>query len=285
MKILVTGADGFTGRQFLPSARAAGHEVVSLAANLTDGAAVAREVASLDFDAVVHLAAISFVAHADERALYDVNLFGSLNLLDALKAAGRPLRKVLFASSANVYGNSDRSPIPESQVPAPVNHYAMSKLAMECMVAARADGLPLVLTRPFNYTGRHQAPEFLIPKLVDHFRRRAPSVALGNLDVEREYNDVRLVCEAYLRLLEAPTATGTYNVCTGVTYSLGAVIDKLQALTGHKIDVRVDKAFVRPNEVHRLCGDPARLTHAIGALHSYRLEDTLSWMLAESAAC
>jgi len=280
LRILLTGAQGFTGAQFIRSASAAGHETVALRADLTDPAAVAREVAGLDFDSVVHLAAISFVAHADDRGFYDVNLFGSLNLLDALTATGRPLRKVLLASSANVYGNSGRSPLPESETPAPVNHYAMSKLAMECMAAARADGLPLVMTRPFNYTGRGQAPQFVIPKLVDHFRRRAPGVALGNLDVEREYNDVRFVCEAYLRLLGEPNARGTYNVCTGVTYNFGAVIGMLRALTGHTIDVTVDKAFVRTNEVHRLCGDPARLNRAVGPLPACRLEDTLSWMLS-----
>jgi len=283
LKILVTGSDGFTGLQFIPSAQAAGHDAVALQSDLRDTAAVAKEVAGLDFDAVVHLAAIAFVAHTDARALYDVNLFGALNLLDALKSAARPLRKVLFSSSANVYGNCEQSPIPESQPPAPVNHYAMSKLAMEFMAKAHAGALPLVVTRPFNYTGRHQAAEFVIPKLVDHFRQRAPTVALGNLNVEREYNDVRLICETYLRLLEAPQAEGIYNVCTGVTYSLGTVIGMLEKLTGHRIDVRVDQAFVRANEVHRLCGDPSRLLQAIGPGPAYQLEDTLSWMLQSPA--
>lgn len=279
MKILLTGANGFTGAQFIQSAAAAGHETVPLRANLTDSAAVAREVDSLDFDSVVHLAAISFVAHADDREFYDVNLFGSLNLLQALTAVGRPLRKVLLASSANVYGNSERSPIPESEIPAPVNHYAMSKLAMECMATARANRLPLVMTRPFNYTGPGQAPQFVIPKLVDHFRRRAPFVSLGNLGVEREYNDVRFVCEAYLRLLQEPAAKGIYNVCTGVTYNFSDVIGMLESLTGHRIEVRTDKALIRESEVHRLCGDPSRLREVTGKLPAYTLKETLSWML------
>jgi len=282
LKILLTGARGFTGCQFIRSAAAAGHEIIELKTDLTDAAAVAREVASLEFESVVHLAAISFVGHSDDRAFYDVNLFGSLNLLDALKASPRPLGKVLVASSANVYGNCERSPISEDQMPAPVNHYAASKLAMEFMATARAEGMPLVLTRPFNYTGPGQAPQFVIPKLVDHFRRRAPSVSMGNLDVEREYNDVRFVCEAYLRLLQAPAAQGTYNVCTGVTYSFGAVLGMLHALTGHSIDVQIDETLVRTNEVHRLCGDPARLRAAVGPLPAYQLEDTLSWMLSAS---
>ncbi len=283
MKILLTGAHGFTGDHFTRSARAAGHDVLPLSTDLTDPSAVMQEVAALDFDAVVHLAAISFVGHSDSRAFYDVNLFGSLNLLDAVKAAGRPLRKVLLASSANVYGNCQQSPIAESQTPAPVNHYAMSKLAMELMAVARADGLPLVVTRPFNYTGPGQAGQFIIPKLVDHFRSRAPAVTLGNLDVEREYNDVRIVCEAYLRLLQQPAAMGIYNVCTGVTYNLPRVIGILEALTGHRIEVRTDVTLMRKNEVHRLCGEPSRLRATIGELPAYSLEETLSCMLSDAA--
>lgn len=283
MKILLSGAHGFTGVQFTRSALAAGHEVLPLKTDLTNASALSEEVAALDFDAVVHLAAISFVGHSDSRAFYDVNLFGSLNLLDAVKAAGRPLRKVLLASSANVYGNCEQSPIAESQTPAPVNHYAMSKLAMELMANARADGLPLVVTRPFNYTGPGQAPQFVIPKLVDHFRRRAPAVTLGNLDVEREYNDVRFVCEAYLRLLQEPAATGTYNVCTGVTHNFAGVIGILESLTGHRLEVRTDVALMRANEVHRLCGDPSRLRETIGEPPAYALKQTLSWMLSDAA--
>lgn len=283
MKILLTGAGGFTGVHFTRSALAAGHEVLPLNADLTRASELNDEVADRDFDAVVHLAAISFVGHSDSRAFYDVNLFGSLNLLDALKAAGRPLRKVLLASSANVYGNCEQSPIAETQTPAPVNHYAMSKLAMELLAKARGEGLPLVLTRPFNYTGPGQALQFVIPKLVDHFRRRAEAVTLGNLDVEREYNDVRFVCEAYLRLLQAPDATGTYNVCTGVTYSIAGVIGILETLTGHRVEVRTDAALMRANEVHRLCGDPSRLRETIGESQAYSLKETLSCMLSEAA--
>jgi len=280
LKILLTGADGFTGRHFAQRAQAAGHEVVAVRSDLTQAEAVAREVASTPADAAVHLAAIAFVGHANERAFYDVNLFGTLNLLRALKLTGRRWRKVLLASSANVYGNSMESPITEAHVPAPVNHYAMSKLAMEHMARAGYRELPLVITRPFNYTGPGQASEFVIPKLVDHFRDRLGTIAMGNLHVEREYNDVRFVCEAYLRLLADENTSGTYNVCTGRPYSIDDALALLQKLTGHRVEVTVDPAFVRTNEVHTLCGDPARLQQAIGAVPAYSLEDTLQWMLA-----
>jgi GDP-6-deoxy-D-talose 4-dehydrogenase len=282
LRILLTGATGFTGRHFAQACAAVGHETAVLQANLLDAAAVAREVAALQPDLAVHLAAISFVGHADERAFYDVNLFGTLHLVEALRSCGS-LQKVLVASSANVYGNSEHSPIAETEPPAPVNHYATSKAAMEFMVRARAGDLPLVITRPFNYTGTGQAPQFVIPKLVDHFHRRAPIVQLGNIDVEREYNDVRMLCAAYLRLLEPAVSAGTYNVCTGQTYTLHAVLDLLRELTGHDLGVEVDPRLVRANEIHRLCGDPARLRQAVGPLPAYTLSDTLSWMLSASA--
>jgi nucleoside-diphosphate-sugar epimerase len=116
---------------------------------------------------------------------------------------------------------------------------------------------------------------------VDHFRRRAPKVTLGNLHVEREYNDVRFVCDAYLRLLGAGPREAVYNICTGVAYDFNTVLATLRELTGHDIEVEVDPKLVRPNEVHRLCGDPSRLRSVAAPQAEYRLEDTLRWMLGQ----
>lgn len=280
MKILLTGAAGFTGHFFKAQAEAEGHQVVPLLADLTDKSAVAKAVLAAQPDAVVHLAAISFVGHADDTAFYDVNVIGTLNLLAALSELTLKPHRVLLASSANVYGNCETSPISEFQLPAPVNHYAMSKLAMEYMSLTYADRLPLVITRPFNYTGPGQAPQFLIPKLVHHFKTKAPKVELGNLHVEREFNDVRMVCDSYLRLLKNGEPGQIYNVCTGKPYTLQHVIDSLVCITGHHLQVEVNPAFVRANEVHRLCGNPAKLEACIGPLKSPTLENTLARMLA-----
>jgi len=283
LKILLTGAQGFTGRHFARAAAAAGHEVAPLNANLLDVRALEMEVSNLQPEAVVHLAGISFVGHAYDRAFYDVNLFGTLNLLDALCRQDQSLNCVLLASSANIYGNCDASPIAESQPPSPVNHYAMSKLAMEYMARTRLPQLPIVVTRPFNYTGPGQGDSFLIPKLVNHFAQRATTIDLGNLDVEREFNDVRTLCDAYLRLLQRGVPGETYNVCSGIPYTLLHILDALKRLTGHRMDTRVNPAFVRPNEVHRLCGNPQKLVSTIGELALRDLDDTLSWMLADAS--
>lgn len=279
MKILLTGAAGFTGLFFNSVAKAAGHHVVALQSDLTDKAALAAEVFQSAPDAVVHLAAISFVGHADEASFYNVNVLGTLNLLAALAYLPVPPTKVLLSSSANVYGNCNESPITETQAPAPVNHYATSKLAMEHMALTYANRLPLIITRPFNYTGPGQSQQFLIPKLVTHFARRSNRIELGNLHVEREFNDLRLVCAAYMGLLNHGQPGQVYNVCSGQPYTLQNVLAKLQAITGHTMAVDVNPDFVRANEVHRLFGSPAKLQATVGPLGHWVLEDTLRWML------
>jgi nucleoside-diphosphate-sugar epimerase len=283
LKILLTGADGFTGVHFASAAGAAGHTVAASSTDLRDKAALLAQVSGVRPDAVVHLAGIAHVEHENPREIYDVNLFGTLNLLDAIEAAGLTPR-VLLASSANVYGNSLHSPLAETEMPAPVNHYAMSKLSMEFMARPYATRLPLFFTRPFNYVGPGQSESFIVPKLVAHFARKAAFVNLGNLDVEREFNDVRFVSAAYLGLLANAEPGATYNICTGTTYRLTDLLALLEDITGHRLDVRVDPAFVRANEIQRLCGDPSKLRLAVGDLPALSLRATLEWMIKAAAA-
>ena len=289
--VLVTGLHGFTGRYMAEVLRARGLRVVGLvqsqargddelACDLTDVRALRAAVAQVQPKYVVHLAALAFVGHADARAFYDVNLFGTLNLLEALAALDTPPRKVLIASSANVYGTPGVEVIDEGVCPAPVNHYACSKLAMEHMVRTWFDKLPIVITRPFNYTGVGQDEKFLIPKIVGHFRRREPVIALGNLDVARDFSDVRDVVAAYVRLLQADGSGGqTVNICSGQAHSLQDILSMAETMSGHRIDVRVNPAFVRTNEVPRLLGHPQKLQQLIGFLPEIPLEQTLRWML------
>ncbi|EGI77336.1 nad-dependent epimerase/dehydratase [Hylemonella gracilis ATCC 19624] len=235
---------------------------------------------------MVHLAAISFIIHQDEQTFYAVNTIGTMNLLAALAKLPSPPCQVLLASSANVYGNAEASPLVEDQFPAPVNHYAMSKLAMEYMARTYADKLPIVIARPFNYTGPGQDKSFVIPKIVGHFANKSPFIELGNLHVEREYNDVRMVCDAYLQLLQHGEVGQTYNVCSGQTYTLQHVIETLSRLSAHKLEVKVNPAFVRANEVHRLCGNPAKLRKLLAdrgvTQQQVSLSDTLTWMLSSN---
>jgi nucleoside-diphosphate-sugar epimerase len=155
----------------------------------------------------------------------------------------------------------------------------MSKLAMEYMALTYSDRLPIVIARAFNYIGPGQGAEFLVPKLIRHFVQKEEEIELGNLEFEREFNDVRMVCDAYLRLLSKGKSGEAYNVCTGKVYTLPHLIFSLEKITGHRINVCENPSFIRPNEVHRLYGDASKLKGAIGELKEYALTDTLKWML------
>ncbi len=288
-RVLLTGAHGFTGVHLRAELEAAGYVVVGAVVGMPAGPhEVALDITSLDNcrnvmeavrpDYLVHLAAVSFVQHADAEAFYRVNVIGTLNLLQALEDAGVSPRRVLIASSANVYGNAAAGVIAESQSPQPVNHYAASKLAMEHMVRTWGDRLPIVITRPFNYTGIGQEQHFLVPKIVSHFMQRAPVIELGNLDVERDFSDVRTVARVYRGLLECDCAGQTVNVCSGQPYSLRAILAMMEELAGYEIEVKINPAFVRQSEVKTLVGSLAKLRSLLGEIEAILLPETLRWM-------
>lgn len=291
-RALLTGCHGFTGRYVTAELEAAGYEVIGLAhdgdppregvlrANLLDRDAVRRIVAEARADAVVHLAAISFVAHGDADEIYRTNVVGTRNLLEALASAEMRPRSVVLASSANIYGNAGVEPITETPPPAPANDYAVSKLAMEYMARLWMDRLPITLVRPFNYTGVGQGENFLIPKIVAHFRRGEQVIELGNTDVARDFSDVRDVARAYAAIVVKAPAGETINICSGVAHSLGDVLDMMAKVAGYAIEVRVNPAFVRGNEVKRLVGSNARLQTLVGFVPATPLDETLRWMYA-----
>lgn len=295
-RVLITGAEGFTGRYMAAELHQAGYEVVGLVhkpltstvpglktayvCDLGNAAGLVEVMEAVQPDIVVHLAAIAFVAHGDVEAIYRTNLVGSRNLLEALTRCSKSPQAVLLASSANVYGNGTAGELDETTPPAPANDYAVSKLAMEYMARLYADRLPIIIARPFNYTGLGQSESFLLPKIVSHIKRRAPVIELGNLDVARDFSDVRMVVQYYRKLLETPEAIGgTYNVCSGRAYTLQEVLDTVRAVSGHDFKVRVNPAFVRENEVKVLLGSRGRLEAVVGAIPAIPLQDTLRWML------
>ena len=285
-RVLVTGCSGFTGRYVAAALADEGYEVIDAETagarfDLTQPSSIAVVLQQAQPDYVIHLAALSFVGHNDATAFYAVNTVGTTNLLDAILNTGSTVHRVVIASSANIYGNAQVEPITEATLPAPVNHYAASKLAMETLVRAYADRLQIVMTRPFNYTGVGQTVNFLVPKMVSHFVQRRPYIELGNLDVVRDFSDVRTVAQAYVRLLTAEVPEGVTNLCSGVGRSLRWILEQLTELSGHRLEVRVNPEFVRASEVHRLIGSSRRMEAALGPLPFRDFRDTLAWMLSE----
>jgi len=292
-RALITGIKGFTGQYVTAELEQHGWAVWGIGSHdesedaryrrvdLADTAGLRAVIAEVQPDAVVHLAAIAFVGHGDADAFYMVNLIGTRNLLSALASSNKKPECVLLASSANVYGNATEGVLSETSPPNPANDYAVSKLAMEYMARLWMDKLPIVIARPFNYTGVGQTEVFLLPKIVGHFRRGAEVIELGNLDVWRDFSDVRAVAKAYRHLLEACPAGETVNVCSGKVHSLREVISMAERICGSSIQVQVNPAFERASEVKTLCGDANKLKSIVGEWATPPLEDTLRWMLEQ----
>ncbi|MBR7958148.1 GDP-mannose 4,6-dehydratase [Burkholderia cenocepacia] len=297
-RAFVTGLTGFTGRYMAERLQAAGYDVwgtvapgaprpadpafahcTLLPVDLLDAEAMRAAAADARPDAVVHLAARAHVAQDEPSQTYAVNIVGTRNLLAALAGLDRRPSAVLLASSANVYGNSTAGVLDETVAPAPANDYAVSKLAMEYAAKLWADRLPIVIARPFNYTGVGQSDAYLLPKLVAHYASNAPRISLGNLDVSRDFSDVRDVTAAYLKLIEAAPAGETFNVCSERAYSLKEVLAMLSRIAGYVIDVTIDPRFVRHNEVKSLSGSRDKLRRAVGELPVTPLDETLRWMV------
>lgn len=296
-RVLITGVQGFTGRYLAAELHNAGYEVFGLAnlkslaaelpyiksnyiCDLCDAQGLAQVMTAIRPHMVVHLAAIAFVAHGDVDAIYRTNLLGSRNLLEALLPIADDLQSVLIASSANIYGNATGGVLDELTKPDPANDYAVSKLAMEYIAKLYEKRLPLVIVRPFNYTGIGQSDQFLLPKIVNHVRRAASVIELGNLDVARDFSDVRIVTQYYRRLLESSVTPGEiFNVCSGQATTLKEVIDMVRALVSYDFEVRVNPAFVRANEIKILSGSCAKLESTVGKLSPIPLIDTLRWMI------
>jgi GDP-6-deoxy-D-talose 4-dehydrogenase len=292
-RTLVTGANGFTGAWLVSNLLASGHAVTETVAeqgvtetpsrrrlDITSPEECRRVIDEVRPHYIVHLAAISFVAHNDPLDFYRVNVLGTLNLLQACADVGHTPDKVLIASSANVYGNVTSDAIDESFPLAPVNHYAASKVSMEALARTWFDRLPIVITRPFNYTGRGQSASFLVPKIVEHFARREPEVSLGNIDVARDFSDVRYVVRAYEALLTSAAVGETVNICTGTPYTLREILAMASEISGHQLEIRIDPAFVRQTDVKVLVGSPAKLRGLVPGLEAVGFRETLGWMLA-----
>jgi nucleoside-diphosphate-sugar epimerase len=288
-RLLITGIESFTGQYIRHAFEAQGYEVHGTVlgqssgeriytCDITQSDQIDAIIAQVRPDTVIHLAAITFVPDGNSVEIYTVNLFATLHLLEALVRHDLPLQKVILPSTSNVYGNIPLEAIPETTCPQPLSHYALSKYGMEQMARNYFDRLPIILTRPFNYTGAGQTERFVIPKIVNHFREKRSTMELGNIDVYRDFSDVRDVAEGYLVLAESSLSSDIVNIASGNVFSLREIIAMAESAAQHQLEVFINPAFVRANEIERLGGDNTRLK-SLGWSPRYSMEETIGWMI------
>ncbi|GAA1187742.1 UDP-glucose 4-epimerase GalE [Nesterenkonia xinjiangensis] len=282
MKVLVTGGAGYIGSVVAQQLLRAGHEVIVLddlskghADSVLPGAIWhpggledAAEVLDPSVDAVIHLAAKSLVGESVEHPerYWHGNVVASLGLIDAMRAAG--VRRMVFSSTAAVYGSPLTETIAEDHPAAPINPYGASKLAIDHMLSAeaKAHGLAAVSLRYFNVGGasdglseRHDPETHLIPNLLKAAAGHGDTAKLFGTDYPtpdgtavRDYIHILDLAAAHLQAMEwvAPGTHEIFNLGTGVGSSVREVIDAVERVTGRSVPVE---------EHPRRAGDPATL--------------------------
>lgn len=293
-RLLVTGLSGFVGQhlQTWLSQHDSGWELITAnqKPELCDPDTLSAWCAHRP-DAVIHLAGQTFVPEAfrDPANTIQINLLGTLNLLQALKVAGFS-GSFLYVSSGDVYGQVDEAklPIREDLPAAPRNPYAVSKLSAEhlCLQWGYSEGWRVMVARPFNHIGAGQKDSFVIASVAQQIIRihkgmQAPQLSVGDIDVTRDFLDVRDVVSAYFDILARGKSGETYNVCSGQERQIRDLIQDMAALVGIELELIQDPARMRRAEQRRVCGSYAKLHDATGWEPKITIKQTLSTILSD----
>ncbi|MFJ5733641.1 GDP-mannose 4,6-dehydratase [Streptomyces paradoxus] len=295
MRTVVTGGSGFIGSRLCTFLRSRGDTVTAIDlpnCDVRDTAQLTRMLEKAEPDHIYHLAAQSSVRRSWQipTATWRSNAAGTVSVLDAARDAC-PHTSILVMSSAGVFdGARVDSPIDESRTPAPHSPYAASKLAAE--TAARhylaAHGLRAVIVRPFNVIGRAQGPDFLVPslsrRLIAAARSGADHITVGNVDVQRDFLDVRDAVRGLRLLMQQGQPGEIYNLCSGVGVPIRTLVETMISLTGHSLEYRQDPALLRSADAPLLVGNPAKTRSLTGWRAGIPLATSLADVLSEAAA-
>jgi len=291
-RVLLVGGTGFVGAN-LGKYLQSDYQVLSRGrdVDVRDAEKLKQVVASFQPDAVVHLAAMSTVPESVKKPYetYEVNFTGTLNLLTALQENGFRGR-VLYVSSAQVYGAVEPNALPVLEdVPLkPISPYGVSKVAAEalCFQWSRSADFEIVVARPFNHIGPGQSERFAISdfaKQVIEIKKglRDPVLSVGDLDVTRDFTDVRDVIRAYALLLTNGENGDIFNVCSGVEHSIRKLLLLLLELAGVKARIEQVTERFRPVEQRRLFGSFRKLCKKTGWHPEIPVEQSLTDILKD----
>jgi GDP-4-dehydro-6-deoxy-D-mannose reductase len=305
VKCLITGAAGFAGSHLADYLLSQGEDVVGMIApqndlanlnhilsriviervDVQDAQCVFRFLSNTRPQRIYHLAALSSPVESlrDPLLTYNVNFCGTLNLLCAWHQVEMDCR-FLYVSSGEVYGADPPGPMPlrEDCPLRPANPYAASKAAAELLAFQfyMSYGFPIVRVRPFNHTGPRQTAAFVCSGLARQMVEieaglRPPTITVGNLNVQRDFSDVRDIVRGCHLLLEKGEPGDVYQLCSGRPVSIESIVEILCSFTAKPIRVAVDESKVRTQEAAALWGDPTKAKRAVGWLPQYALETTL----------
>jgi GDP-4-dehydro-6-deoxy-D-mannose reductase len=307
-RAIITGLKGFVGPYLAAELRSSGIEPVGISlaeampphpisteefrihdVDIRNREAVQKIIAAEHPEFIFHLAAISHVptSRANPALTYDVNVGGTLNVLEAVRLSERRPR-VLIVSTGNLYGDHDsgESGFSETSPLHPKSPYAASKLIGEQLARSYVEeyGVDVVIARPFNHTGPGQAPSFVSSEfsraVAECMVQGKPlHIKTGALEPRRDFSDVRDVVRAYVLLAEKGRSGEIYNVSSGRLTAIGDVIQLLSRVAKQDVTTERDPSRIRAREIMRLGGDSSKLRSELGWSPQIPFETTMRDLL------
>jgi GDP-4-dehydro-6-deoxy-D-mannose reductase len=305
-KIVITGIAGFAGSYLAEMLLSKRYRVFGLLApgektehikkiksdltlerfDIRNGEKVSRFIRRVKPQYIYHLAAFSSVgkSYRMQRFVYEINFFGTLNLFEAANYLSGRIKKILFVSSADVYGvfSPKTKTLTENQSLSPISPYGISKAAGEHLAShyyLRQD-LPIVIARAFNHTGPRQSHVFVVPSFCRQIaeierRRKRPVVRVGDLSSKRDLSDVRDIVRGYYLAVQKGQPGRVYQFCSGRAVSIKSVLSNLLSMSEYKISVKTDKTRLRKSDIPCLRGSSNRAAKELGWHCRYKLNETL----------
>lgn len=293
MKALITGSQGFVGHYLRQELEDNGYSVTGLdvqagdntiLADLLNSDHVCDAVKTAAPDIVIHLAGQANVGASWKipQKTLQINVVGTVNLMEAVRAYNPKVRMVLVGSS-DQYGNlgAAGANVVENLQTQPQTPYAVSKMAQEEMarIYVRAYGMHICMTRSFNHGGAGQREGFMIPDFAAGIVRvelgKARELGVGNLSAKRDFTHVKDIVRAYRLLAEKGVPGEVYNVGSGNTYSAQEILDQLRGMAFCPVPVSVDPARMRPSDTPVICCNHDKLTRDTGWVPVYSIQDIL----------
>lgn len=304
MNVLITGVNGFVGKNLVRSILSRyKQDEINLSGtyygindfkiescsidlfpmDITSCNRVDEIVKSIKPDYVFHLAAQSSVALSWKmpQLTFNINLNGTINLLDAIRKVNNGCR-VLVIGTSDEYGSIKNNPASEDDPLKPENPYAISKMCQEkiCQLYVKAYGMNIVMTRSFSHIGPMQEPNFVVAdwaKQISEIEKgtKEPAIRVGNINIEREFADVRDIIKAYMQLIEKGIPGEVYNVGSGRLYSLADILKKLLAFSNKEIRIQVDQQKIRPVESDPVQCNYDKLFNLCGWKPEFNIDESL----------
>jgi GDP-4-dehydro-6-deoxy-D-mannose reductase len=298
-KVLITGIEGFVGSYLADYLALRNYEIFGIHLNpcpkeyknhypgdIRNFSWLLEIVKKVKPEIIFHLAAQSSVGQGEKeiRETFTVNVDGTLNILEAIRIADLKTR-IIYISSCEVYG-PQRKKLTEDSLLLPVSFYATTKVCAEylCRYYHQVHGFDIVILRPFSHTGPGQSEQFIFPKIARKIAEiekgiSEPIIEIGNLNLIRDYSDVRDIVRAYELALRYGKSGEIYNITSEKPYKLRTEVNYLLGLAIKKIKLKVNKALFRKFDIPRLTGCAQKFKKLTGWRPRIEFRTTLTELL------